>query len=294
MPPERTATTRIAIVGGGLSGSLLLLQLLRLRGPLLELVLYEKRATQFCRGVAYSSQLPYQLLNVPVKDMSLFGDRPSHFHDWLRQQGIAAQPDDFVARRHFGDYVQATVSEALLTEDLHSVTLVTAEVNDIVPQVDGLRVEAGGLPARIVDKVFLCTGNFPPAELPGLMPGVRMSGRYIDAPWDGSYLAKVGAHDTVLIAGTGLSMVDQAMSLLQQSAFHGQVIALSRHGLLPLAHGPLKSYSRSTAPDFAALSLRELYRWFISELQRAQQEGSDFRGVFDRLRPELPLIWQGL
>jgi uncharacterized NAD(P)/FAD-binding protein YdhS len=99
----------VAIIGGGLSGALLSLQLLQQqRARPLRLSLVE-RHYGIGRGVAYSSPLPCHLLNVPVNGVSLRRSEPHHFLHWLHQQGhhqFTAQC--FVPRYLFGSYVQAT------------------------------------------------------------------------------------------------------------------------------------------------------------------------------------------
>ena len=71
----------ILIVGGGASGTLLALNLLRLDGPRVTLV--ERRAAQLARGVAYSAADDSHLLNVRAANMSAFPDDREHFVRWL-------------------------------------------------------------------------------------------------------------------------------------------------------------------------------------------------------------------
>lgn len=70
---------KIAVIGGGVSGSLVTINLLKKAAVPLTVYLFEKNPGQLNKGVAYSSQLPYQLLNVPVKDMSLFIESKQEF-----------------------------------------------------------------------------------------------------------------------------------------------------------------------------------------------------------------------
>ena len=68
----------VAIVGGGASGTLVAVQLLRqARGPW-RIALVE-RSGALARGLAYGPAEPCHLLNVPAAGMSAFPDDPGHF-----------------------------------------------------------------------------------------------------------------------------------------------------------------------------------------------------------------------
>lgn len=44
--------------------------------------------SDFGRGTAYRTELPYHRLNVPAGRMSVFPDRADDFLDWLRKMGL--------------------------------------------------------------------------------------------------------------------------------------------------------------------------------------------------------------
>jgi uncharacterized NAD(P)/FAD-binding protein YdhS len=91
----------------------------------------------------------------------------------------------------------------------------------------------------------------------------------------------------VLLIGTGLTMVDLALSL--DSAGHrGRVVALSRRGQVPRSHADFDP----TAVDLADLpsgDLVGLWRW----LRRRSAEVG-WRAAVDSLRPHSHVLWQGL
>ena len=70
----------IAIIGGGASGTLAAIQCLRRAASPLRIVLFEPGGRPG-RGVAYSTERPEHLLNVPSGRMSAFADRPDDFLD---------------------------------------------------------------------------------------------------------------------------------------------------------------------------------------------------------------------
>ncbi|WP_258079442.1 FAD/NAD(P)-binding protein, partial [Xanthomonas arboricola] len=73
----------IAIVGGGASGVLVALQLLRQAVAPVQIVLIEPHAV-LGEGVAYSTARPEHLLNVPAARMSALVEAPQDFVDYLR------------------------------------------------------------------------------------------------------------------------------------------------------------------------------------------------------------------
>src|SRR5712671_3832555 len=96
----------VAIVGGGASGTLVAVQLLRqARGPW-RIALVE-RSGAVARGLAYGPAESCHLLNVPASGMSAFPDDPGHFVRWS-----GAAPDAFVPRSVYGAYLEALLTEA--------------------------------------------------------------------------------------------------------------------------------------------------------------------------------------
>src|SRR5208282_6642514 len=81
-------TRVIAIAGGGLSGGLVAIQLLRKATFRLQVVLIEPRA-DLGRGVAYSTSSPSHLLHVRAGNMSIFPDQPE---DFLKYPGSTGAP----------------------------------------------------------------------------------------------------------------------------------------------------------------------------------------------------------
>ena len=93
---------RITIIGGGASGTLLLVNLLRFADDQpLTIDLIEKRES-VCRGVAYSTVSDHHLLNVPAIKMGAFPDDVEHFHRWLGEKSLDYTPTAFVPRKIFG------------------------------------------------------------------------------------------------------------------------------------------------------------------------------------------------
>lgn len=79
------AAQTIAIIGGGFSGTLVAVHLLRLATAPVKIHLIERRAA-IGQGVAYSTPFDCHLLNVPASKMSAFQDEPNHFLRWAQQE----------------------------------------------------------------------------------------------------------------------------------------------------------------------------------------------------------------
>src|SRR5947209_3768737 len=104
---SRMADADVAIVGGGASGTLVAIQLLRQARPPFSIVLVE-RAGQIGRGVAYSTREPDHLLNVPAGKLSALPDVPDHFARWA-----GASERAFVPRARYGEYLERTLQESV-------------------------------------------------------------------------------------------------------------------------------------------------------------------------------------
>ena len=100
----------IIVVGGGASGVLAAAQLL-LRGA--EVTLLEP-AAELGRSMAYSTQCPLHLLNVPAGNMSAFPDDREHFLRWLERTGPSQYTAClFAPRSLYGEYIRSVLDEAL-------------------------------------------------------------------------------------------------------------------------------------------------------------------------------------
>jgi uncharacterized NAD(P)/FAD-binding protein YdhS len=285
----------IAIIGAGFSGTLLALHLLRRCPEPAQIVLIDRRS-QFGRGQAYATGNPSHLLNVPAARMSAFHDRPGHFVEWLLQQpgGAALAAQNFVPRRHFGTYVRHLLSEEVKRPDNHfRLELLRNDVTGLAETAAGLTLALDGGRSLAADFAVLAIGNFPPEPPPGAAPGFLDGPLYRADPWTAEAFTGLDADAAVLLIGTGLTMVDAVVSLLDQG-HHGPVHALSRRGLLPRRHAP--AAVPGPAAQAAALppTLVELTRSLRREARQATARGDDWRRVVDRLRPFTQDVWQSL
>ncbi|WP_426757000.1 FAD/NAD(P)-binding protein [Myxococcus sp. Y35] len=308
----------VAIVGGGASGTLLAVHLLRSARAPLRVALVERNGRAGL-GLAYSTTSPCHLLNVPAAKMGAFPEDPEHFLRWVRCELPGTSPGAFVSRQRFGRYLESVLREArahagpgvmldVVDRDVAAVEEASGAV--WLHLADGARLEA-----RVA---VLALGNALPSNLRVPDGGLYTSRRYHRSPWAKDALRGVTDQDDVLLIGTGLTMVDTVLSLAEQG-HQGHIHALSRHGLLPHVHqegargtyvspgirDALRALRQETrrehrdAEDTAGhpplpVRIRPVLRLVRQEVRRAARAGADWRQVVDALRPVTVPLWQRL
>jgi uncharacterized NAD(P)/FAD-binding protein YdhS len=290
--PSRVA---IAVIGGGFSGTLLALHMLR-RCPAARVLLIE-RNPQFGRGLAYGTGNDNHLLNVPADRMSAFQDRPGDFIDWLRQRqedgknGVAFEEGSFVPRRLFGAYVRHLLNSELKSGGASRLELLRGEVVDIREGDHlALTLDRGGCVAAHL--AVIAIGNFPP-EAPAVAdPWIYERDCYKGDPWASDTLADLDPATPILLIGTGLTMVDTAMALIDRG-HGGPIHALSRRGLLPRHH-----VRQGAAPLLSSFALPPtvsgVMRLVRAEIKRGRDQGGSWQAVIDALRPLTQELWLSL
>jgi uncharacterized NAD(P)/FAD-binding protein YdhS len=281
----------VAVIGGGFTGATLVAQLLQQAAPSFSVALIERDSRPGC-GVAYGTQHPFHLLNVPADNMSAVSGDPEHFLRWARLNfDSGAQPEDYLPRRVYGQYLQSVLHEsAALKPDQFDWK-----------HDEAVRITRHGSTAEIslrsgekilADKVVLALGNFPPGDLP--IPGKPdRSPRYVPDPWAADAMERIPHQGSVLLVGSGLTAVDVVLAL-RANEFRGTIHILSRHGLLPQKHQaaalPWPPFLSKSSPR----TVRGLMRLVRQHVQAAQTHGNDWRYVIDSLRPFTQAIWQSL
>ena len=280
---------RVIVVGAGVSGSLTAIGLLRrwrasrpLRITLLE------RSGDYGRGVAYSTPDDRHLLNVAACGMSAYPVETDHFLDWIRSHGHEIEDRAFVRRKAFGDYIAHQLDEAQAAAGAGVVTRRDAEAVGIAPGLGALSVRLADGDTLAGDVVVLATGVSRPAPVPGArddIPG------YLPDPWDHERLVALRAASRVLIVGTGLTMVDVALTLGSE-ATGPQLTAVSRSGLMPRAHVSeacelIPPVARPEDGPWTADAL-------AAQVEAAATRCSDWRAAIDSLRPVTQALWRSM
>jgi uncharacterized NAD(P)/FAD-binding protein YdhS len=295
---ERPQARNVAIIGGGFSGTALSVRLLeRARELRLNISLIEPRL-ELGAGVAYSTRdYPYPL-NVAAGQMSIDPAKPLDFLEHLRGQGIDAQPVDYLPRQVYGEYLRARLEAARANKsDSVQFSHRRARVLQLKRAPEGgfvLWLDDGS--AAQFDDVVLAIGNPPPAELAAIAP-IAATPHYVKDPWSIGELAGTEL-DSVLLVGSGLTMIDAALRLAAIRPRVRHIHVLSRHGLLPQPQArealPAIKPNLGNALASAQGSTRALMRALRKAADEVMSAGGDWREVFALVRSLVPALWQGL
>lgn len=281
---------RIVVVGGGAAGVLTAAALARQAdGGSVEIRVIERESC--CGpGLAYGKAEPAHLLNNTANRMSAYQDDPDHLLRWCAERGIAAERGSFLPRPTYGRYLSSVLGSAGETPGV-TVVRVRGEVVRVGDESGRASVELSCGWSVPGETVVLALGNPPPHPQP--VRGTVLGGqRYVADPWAPRALDAVIADDRVLLLGTGLTMVDVALSL---AARHPgiRMVAASRHALLPRPHAQVPfPVADGVAPEEPGL--RPLVRAVVRQIRAAEAAGRDWRGVVDGIRPQIGDLWEGL
>ena len=295
------ASSTIAVIGAGFSGTLLALHLLRRCPPSTRVLLIE-RNRRFGRGTAYATGNANHLLNVPAARMSAFHDRPGDFLDWLQQHPDAAREADsmppslaggsFLPRRVYGAYVRSLLKQELRGDPRRRLELYSGEVSTIDNRGQPLRIVLDRDRVLEADYAMLAIGNFPPEPMKIDDPSFYASPFYRPDPWAQDALADLDPDAPLLLIGTGLTTVDLVISLLDQG-HRGPIHALSRRGLLPHEHlSAVPQAAVARVPENVPVRVLALLRFLRAQAQAVATAGGDWRTVIDELRPLTQDLWQ--
>lgn len=267
----------VAIIGGGFSGALQAINLLKHQGPRATLI---ERRDVAARGVAYSAAHPDHLLNVRAGNMSALPQDPGHFERWL-ERTHPHLAGGFAPRLVYGDYLAELLDEARNAAP-DRLALIQDEAIDLIREGEGWRITLAGGETIAADAVILAPGNLPPHIPAGIRPEALPPGSFAAEPWSGDVAEGLTDQDRLLVVGTGLTMIDIAL-LLDARGFRGRIIALSRHGLAPRAHAPVEPSLLEERPSPQAVALLRHVR------ARSREVG--WRAAVDELRPYTEGLW---
>lgn len=284
----------MAIIGGGFSGCLVAVHVLRMARQPLRIVMIERDDVPG-RGVAYRDQPECHLLNVRAEAMSAFPDQPDHFLDWMNSQYSPCYPvgtHDFVPRRIYGVYIQWLLASAQV-DARRGVILDTRsdEAVGIKPLRGRWSIRLRGGASISADQVVLATGNPGPANPPLADASFYRSTRYLANAWSLTGIYDIRRDEDLLLIGSGLTTLDW-LAALHNKKHQGRITVVSRRGLPPLSHAPTPAYALSFDPLALPPKVSVLFRRLREEVQRAEARGSNWRAVIDGLRPHTQALWQ--
>lgn len=292
----------VAIVGGGASGTLLAVQLLRRSadsGMPLRIWLIDEHG-RHGRGQAYATHHPGHLLNATAGRMSALPRDPQHLVAWAASSAAGpgqVSQETFLPRGVYGRYLLETLAAAQRAAlPFGRLTRMTSAVTAIhpLPRRHGARLHTGYGPLD-ADVIVLATGHVP-ATLPFDVPE---TGAVITDPWLPAALDQITSGSgscRVVVVGTGLTMADVAIAII--GARPGSIVhAVSRHGLLPRVHpgetqGPRSSFWLPVfAQEDGPVRLADVL-WQVRQEIAASPDR--WHRVLEGLRPHVPGLWSRL
>ncbi|MGY2441046.1 FAD/NAD(P)-binding protein [Pseudomonas sp. SDO52101_S400] len=289
----------ILIVGGGLSGAMLAVQLLRLPGRR-QILVIEPRA-ELGRGEAYSATELGHTLNGNAARMSVDPDNADDLTQWLTEHiagGGWPESDQqhvpvselFPPRGLFGVYVQQRLTEAQQVGAQHGSTVehVRAEVVDVQASSDSVQLTLSDGQQLHGAFAVLATGMFPAARTPQ-KESSGLNAAALD-PWDVAAMRQLDPQSTVLIIGSGLTMVDAVVSL-EQAGHRGPIEVFSRHGLLPHVRRQPPAWADFLAEDHSIRTPRQLLRELRRHCRDAIAQGIDWQAPLDTVRAHIGRLW---
>jgi uncharacterized NAD(P)/FAD-binding protein YdhS len=309
---DRAARPRILVVGGGAAGTLVALHLVRTAGRRstgCDVVLVDP-VDQLGRGVAFGTTDEHHLLNVPASGMSVLPEDPGHFVAWRERQDPdrPSEPWDFAPRRQFARYLQETLTEALAAAGHATLRHVRAQAVAVRRAGAGAVVVTDEGREHAGDAVVIATGL--PVAGHGWAPDELSSSAFFVAdPWAPGALDVIRRDRTgpgaVLLVGTGLTMVDVALTLAPRPA-GGSIAggaggpgtrpdrvlhAISRNGRLPRIHA--RAPKLAAIPDISdwGPSLEELRERVGRHFSEVTRTAGDWRPAMDGLRVQVSTLW---
>lgn len=232
-------------------------------------------------GLAYGDAAPSHLLNVRAKGMNAFPDQPDGFVRWLAVRHPEFSQDCFVPRLIYGEYLRELLALEMRRQP-GRLTLVQGEAVSL-DAGDETRIELSDGRKVDAELAVLAVGNLPPHHPAGFSDALAPE-LYAADPWTEAATSGLTDGDTVLILGTGLTMVDMALRL-QAEGFAGRIVALSRRGLLPHRHGEQEPY--------APIEVRPEPRasWLLRSVRR-RATAVGWRNSVDELRQFTQSMWR--
>ncbi len=291
----------IAIVGGGYSGSVLAIHLLRQSGHGIKIAIVDPRL-ELGAGVAYSIRDEAARINVPARLMGVSTEPDDRFLGWLQAKqpdllgpsSVAEPAETYVARHWFGTFVRDRLADTVARSraQLSHIPTSVTDARRIEGGIELALVSAPGFPIR-ARHVVIATSHGLPGVPAGIPHWVRTAPGFIADPWRSDGFTQIDRGDDVLIIGTGLTMADTVASMLARG-HRGHIAAFSRHGLLPRPNGV------STAPaclDFGTwptAPVSHYVRRIREVISRIEAAGGTWCDVFTALREQSERLWSKL
>ncbi|MCE3254584.1 MAG: hypothetical protein K0R25_78 [Rickettsiaceae bacterium] len=272
----------VAIIGGGFSGIATAYNLLRLSEEVEVDIFDDENFSN--NGKAYQTTDEAHILNVPACKMGLPHDDEEHFYRWLGiNSGIGKE--DFAQRKIYRAYLQEIIADL---KKHPSLNFINQSVVAVKSEGKNYSLITKDQKTKNYDHIVIACGSAVKK-----LPSSENSDKIINNIWqffnqENSAFQELTESSTILIIGSGLTMVDAVLSI-KNRGFKGKIIACSGSSKLPLPHAlnkidPVKSLEISDAK----LPLSKI----LQKLKTHAKKADDWRSVINGLRPITSNLWQ--
>ncbi|MGH8284375.1 MAG: DUF488 family protein [Steroidobacteraceae bacterium] len=244
---------------------------------------------RFGPGIAYRTESPLHLLNVPASNLGVSSHDPRGFEAWLRSR--AESDAMYQPRALYGRY---------LSECLEGIGIerVRARVDRIDRASAAFRLQTADGAPHDADAVVLASGHGEPVVGVEAARDAETAARILVAWRDAHRIAALPEGASVLCIGSGLTMIDIALTAIGERGAK-RFVALSSRGLLPRPHAATTGAGELGArlvETIAAAPRRTsaLLRVFCDFTGAHASSLLDWRDAITALRPHLPRLWHEL
>jgi uncharacterized NAD(P)/FAD-binding protein YdhS len=285
----------VAIVGGGFSGAMIVLHLLKDASVPLKITVFEPRQTAGL-GMAYSTPSDGHLLNVPASHMSALVEDAGHFQRYATTRNAETKDNTFVPRKIFGEYVSTMLKDAIKEAPEHTeVSHHHDTIADVRRSGERFDLELTGGEHIEADYVVLALGNMLGKRPRWAQELGAAAENYLHDPWQSGVIESIKADEDLLLIGMGLTAVDKLVELHLQD-HNGTIHANSRHGLWPCPH-VARLVGRHVDCEVPNGSLAKAFRSLRDQVRAHEKATGDqdgWRLVFDGLRAQTQDWWRSL
>lgn len=292
---------KIGIIGGGFSGTMTAVHLLRNSIEPIEIIIINERES-FNKGIAFNPYSKKHLLNVSTAKMSAFSNEREHFLNWIMKQEDFKSKDktivsnSYLPRYLYGLYLSEVWNETIILPNSkkNKIKIIDDYVIDLDAENNFYSLWLSNDEKIIVDACVIANGNQVPRN-PKIKNMIFFSSKnYFQNPWDIKSVTNINSDQPVLILGNGLTMVDTVLGLIE-NGFTNQIFSISPNGfnILPHRHNGMK-YSKMVEELSGDASLFEIVKLFNKHIKEVREFGLSAEPIIDSLRTQTQLIWQRL
>jgi uncharacterized NAD(P)/FAD-binding protein YdhS len=281
---------KLVIIGDGFAAAVTAIHLLRKGVAADSLTIIG--AGPLGKGNAYGCVSPFFRLNVREDLPIVFSEDPWHFARWAESNTDDPEAKTsagfFYRRADFGRYISELIAAEVGFEKIQRIQSKVSALN----QAHGLwKLDTANGRVIYAEKVIIATGNSPPTWPCPIQTEIseQASARMIENPWTGHYLSSIGAEESIVLLGGGLTALDAIYALAAQG-HRGLITIVGPRPVLPPTQAQWVRQKQPSWPE--QLSPAKLLRFMRQYLPPVPTSSTKWQSAWEELRPNLNSIWQ--